>query len=139
MLTVGTRCRISGNGEFYTNFGSYDVAITVPGDHLVAATGVLMNPEDVLDEGRAAGTPRCGTADDVDRDDPRVERSGRREVATAGESQTDVEIPRRRCALVRVASASSPAFIWDACSTGGVLVAVVLPARGSLDVGESDR
>jgi hypothetical protein len=37
-----------GRGEFYLNFGDYDVSITVPWDHIVDATGVLQNPEDVL-------------------------------------------------------------------------------------------
>ena len=37
-----------GDGEFYTNFGDYTVNITVPSDHLVAATGELVNAEDVL-------------------------------------------------------------------------------------------
>ncbi|MCC6428832.1 MAG: M1 family metallopeptidase [Phycisphaerales bacterium] len=37
-----------GQGEFYTNFGRYDVSLTVPRSHIVAATGILTNPEDVL-------------------------------------------------------------------------------------------
>lgn len=38
------------HGEFYLQFGDYDVEITVPRDHIVQATGVLQNPEDVLTE-----------------------------------------------------------------------------------------
>ena len=37
-----------GRGEFTLEFGDFDVRITVPGDHIVAATGVLQNPEEVL-------------------------------------------------------------------------------------------
>ena len=37
-----------GRGEFYLNFGDYDVKLTVPWDHIVEATGVLQNPEEVL-------------------------------------------------------------------------------------------
>jgi hypothetical protein len=37
-----------GMGEFTLNFGNYDVKITVPADHIVASTGVLQNPKDVL-------------------------------------------------------------------------------------------
>ena len=37
-----------GRGEFTLTFGDYDVEITVPKDHLVAATGTLQNEDDVL-------------------------------------------------------------------------------------------
>lgn len=37
-----------GAGEFTLEFGDYDVEITVPADHVVAATGELANPKDVL-------------------------------------------------------------------------------------------
>ncbi|WP_026956174.1 M1 family metallopeptidase [Algoriphagus vanfongensis] len=37
-----------GRGEFALTFGDYEVHITVPADHMVGATGVLQNPEEVL-------------------------------------------------------------------------------------------
>ena len=37
-----------GNGEFALEFGDYRVEITVPADHVVASTGVLQNPNEVL-------------------------------------------------------------------------------------------
>ena len=37
-----------GQGEFYLNFGNYDVSLTVPHDHIVEATGDLQNPLEVL-------------------------------------------------------------------------------------------
>jgi hypothetical protein len=37
-----------GRGEFYLEFGDYDVKVTVPWNHIVDATGELQNPEDVL-------------------------------------------------------------------------------------------
>src|SRR5690606_5276126 len=39
-----------GRGEFTLSFGDYDVSITVPEDHLVAATGTLPNADDILPE-----------------------------------------------------------------------------------------
>jgi len=37
-----------GRGEFTLPFGDYKVRITVPADHIIGATGVLKNPQDVL-------------------------------------------------------------------------------------------
>ncbi|MDM7954807.1 M1 family metallopeptidase [Blastomonas sp.] len=37
-----------GSGEFTLEFGDYRVALTVPADHVVSATGVLQNPDAVL-------------------------------------------------------------------------------------------
>ena len=37
-----------GAGEFYLEYGRFDVALTVPADYLVAATGALQNPAEVL-------------------------------------------------------------------------------------------
>ena len=37
-----------GDGEFALPFGDYQVEITVPSDHVVAATGSLNNPKEVL-------------------------------------------------------------------------------------------
>ena len=37
-----------GRGEFTLNFGNYEVNITVPADHVVAATGELQNAKSVL-------------------------------------------------------------------------------------------
>ncbi len=39
-----------GEGEFALNFGDYYVEITVPADHIVAATGALQNPAQVLSQ-----------------------------------------------------------------------------------------
>ncbi|MBC3765121.1 M1 family metallopeptidase [Neptunicella marina] len=37
-----------GRGEFTLEFGDYEVEMTVPADHIVAATGELVNPKKVL-------------------------------------------------------------------------------------------
>ncbi|MDA9965839.1 M1 family metallopeptidase [Gammaproteobacteria bacterium] len=37
-----------GNGEFTLEFGDFEVEISVPSDHVVSATGILLNENDVL-------------------------------------------------------------------------------------------
>jgi hypothetical protein len=37
-----------GAGEFYLEYGSFDITLTLPAGYLVAATGTLRNPEQVL-------------------------------------------------------------------------------------------
>jgi len=37
-----------GSGEFALPFGNYDVQVTVPSDHVVGGTGVIVNKEEVL-------------------------------------------------------------------------------------------
>ncbi|MEQ8423491.1 MAG: M1 family metallopeptidase [Cyclobacteriaceae bacterium] len=43
-----------GRSEFATVFGNYKVRITTPADHIMAATGVLQNPKDVLTSEQAS-------------------------------------------------------------------------------------
>ena len=43
-----------GSGEFTLEFGDYKVAITVPDDHIVASSGVLQNPQQVLTQAQRA-------------------------------------------------------------------------------------
>jgi hypothetical protein len=42
--------QFTGRSEFALPFGNYEVEITVPSDHVVGATGVLVNAEEVLSE-----------------------------------------------------------------------------------------
>ncbi len=51
-----------GRGEFTLEFGDYTVNITVPDDHVVAATGELQNPADVL---KPAWTERLAQAENA--------------------------------------------------------------------------
>ncbi|WP_414644375.1 M1 family metallopeptidase [Brevundimonas sp.] len=52
-----------GSGEFTLEFGDYDVSITAPADHVVAATGELTNP-DILSAEQRARLERARTADE---------------------------------------------------------------------------
>lgn len=99
-----------GRGEFTLEFGDYDVAITVPQDFIVSASGELQNPEDVLtdeqierlDEARTADEPVFVVTPDEAREN---ERLGSRSEATW----------EFRAENVRdFAWAGSRKFIWDA-------------------------
>ncbi len=52
-----------GQGEFYLNFGNYDVSVTVPRNHIVDGTGVLQNPAEVLTAEQRARLAKAMTAD----------------------------------------------------------------------------
>ena len=48
--------------EFALEFGNYKVSITVPDDHIVAATGDLLNPDDVLTQSQRERLAAARTA-----------------------------------------------------------------------------
>jgi len=51
-----------GAGEFTLEFGDYRVALTVPSDHVVSATGVLQNPAAVLSPAQRDRLSKARTA-----------------------------------------------------------------------------
>lgn len=51
-----------GAGEFTLEFGNYRVSITVPDDHIVASTGVLQNPLQVLTKAQRDRLEQAKTA-----------------------------------------------------------------------------
>ncbi len=53
-----------GSGEFYLEFGNYDVKLTVPWSHIVDATGMLQNPEEVLTETQRDRLARAITSEE---------------------------------------------------------------------------
>ena len=53
-----------GAGEFTLAFGNYTVSLTVPADHVVAATGVLQNPKEALTVAQQERLARAKTAAD---------------------------------------------------------------------------
>lgn len=71
-----------GRGEFYMDYGDYDVSITLPDDQLVAATGVLANADAVLSAqtlSRLADARRTGQLTSiVTKDDRGAGRATRR-------------------------------------------------------------
>ncbi|RUO76891.1 aminopeptidase [Idiomarina tyrosinivorans] len=107
-----------GSGEFTLEFGDYTVAITVPADHIVAATGVLQNPEDVLTRTQRARLAEARTADK-----PVKIVTEEEAIENEKEGTDDTKTWVFKADNVRdFAWASSRRFIWDAkgYKNGGV-------------------
>lgn len=99
-----------GMGEFTLEFGNYDVAITVPADHIVSATGVLQNPDDVLTTAQIRRLKEARTSEKpvfiVTPDEAQKNEASK---------QTATKTWRFKARKVRdFAFASSRKFIWDA-------------------------
>ncbi len=102
-----------GTGEFYTNYGDFDVRVTVPRDHLVAATGVLQNPEEVMTSSQMSRLLEAMGSEEtvVIREADEVADPGSR---PAGEGPLTWHF---KASDVRTfAWASSESFLWDACA-----------------------
>jgi hypothetical protein len=99
-----------GDGEFTLEFGDYEVELSVPADHIVAATGELQNPDAVLSAAQRERLKRARTADKpvviVTQAEAEANEKGR---ATTSKTW------RFRAKNVRdFAFATSRKFIWDA-------------------------
>ena len=99
-----------GSGEFTLEFGDYDVAMTVPADHIVAATGELENASQVLtDEQRR----RLREAETAER--PVLIVTPEEALANEAEGTDETKTWRFSAKNVRdFAWSSSRKYIWDA-------------------------
>ncbi len=99
-----------GRGEFALPFGNFEVSITVPEDHIIASTGELQNPQEVLtDEQRKRWEQAKNTQDPVVI--VTQEEATEKEKSKASKKQTWTY----QAENVRdFAWASSRKFIWDA-------------------------
>ena len=99
-----------GRGEFTLELGDYDVSITVPADHVVAATGELQNADAVLTPAQRERFKAARSSDElVFVVTPEEAAANAREAADGSRTW------RFRAENVRdFAFASSRKFIWDA-------------------------
>ena len=102
-----------GSGEFYTNFGDYNVAITVPRSHLVFGSGELVNEREVLTKiqqerlrlaKKSDEVIAIRTSEEVGEASSRPEGEGTLTWKFEGEN------------IRTFAWGSSASYIWDACS-----------------------
>jgi hypothetical protein len=107
-----------GQGEFYLDYGDYDVFVTVPAGYIVAGTGMLQNAAEVLTPTTIARLARAKTS------------ATPVHVITLDELRSGAARPRRtgtqtwhfHADSVRDAVwAASPDFIWDASGWNGIL------------------
>ncbi|MFL5462038.1 MAG: M1 family metallopeptidase [Gemmatimonadales bacterium] len=107
-----------GQGEFYLEYGNIEYEVTVPAGYIVAGTGVLLNPADVL---TTAQRGRLATA---------LKSDTTIHIVTAPELSSGAARPAKEGSLtwrfkaenVRDAAwAASPDYLWDAARWEGVL------------------
>ncbi|HTK56484.1 MAG TPA: M1 family metallopeptidase [Gemmatimonadales bacterium] len=114
-----------GSGEFYLEYGDFDVAITMPAGFTVTATGVLQNPAEVLPaliRTRLAAAARSDTIVRIIR--PDEIGSPALLPARAGATRTW----RFHADNVRdFAWAASANYLWDASSWDGILMQAFYP------------
>jgi hypothetical protein len=106
-----------GRGEFYLEYGSFDVSLTVPADMLVAATGTLRNPDEVLTAAQRARLARARTSSET------VMIRGKDEIGDPA-SRPPTTFPnltwRFTADSVRdFAWAAARHFVWDAVGVNG--------------------
>ncbi|GAB3553173.1 M1 family metallopeptidase [Spirosoma fluminis] len=104
-----------GQGEFTLIFGNYKVALTVPNDHIVGATGELQNPTQVLTATQLKRWNEAKTKGDKPGENPTLLVT-QAEAETAEKSKpTGTKTWVYKADNVRdFAFASSRKFIWDA-------------------------
>jgi hypothetical protein len=99
-----------GNGEFYADFGSYTVSLTVPEQFVIGATGNLINAEEVLSAQTLSRLQRAKTTDDI----VRVVTADDRGKATKS-SPTGTLTWKFKADKVRdFAFGTSDKYLWDA-------------------------
>ena len=119
-----------GQGEFYLEYGDFNVSITVPAGYIVASTGTLQNPREVL---TATGVSRLAKAATSATPVAIVTQqdltSGSARPRTSGSMTW-----RFKAHNVRdVAWAASPEYLWDASSWKGILAqAYYRPSAASI-------
>ena len=103
-----------GRGEFALVFGDYEVNITVPSDHLVAATGVLTNEKDILTKEQQNRMNQARKEFEQPVIIATQKEAEKRETKKAKDKKTW----SFKAEMVRdFAFASSRKFIWDAMAT----------------------
>ena len=107
--------------EFYLEYGSFDYYVTVPWDMLVAGSGALVNPEQVLTATQRERLAQARTSDQT----VVIRTAAEVGAATSRPTRTGTSTWHYHMDNTRdVVFSASPAFIWDAAR-------IKLPDSGS--------
>lgn len=107
-----------GQGEFYLEYGTFDYEVSLPAGYIVAGTGVLQNPLEVLTAAQRARLAAAVKSDSISH------------IVTEQELASGAARPKKEGTLtwrfraenVRdVAWAASPEYLWDASGWKGIL------------------
>ncbi len=109
-----------GAGEFYLEYGRFDVALTVPAGYIVAATGTLQNPAEVLTAAQRSRLAKAATSTDPVAVITKSEagHSSRTRPTTSGSLTWRFSADSVR----DFAFAASPDFQWDASAWEGIAI-----------------
>ena len=130
-----------GAGEFYLEYGSYDVTLTVPSGYVVAATGELQNAEQVLTAAQRARLARARHSDSAVAVITRDEALAASSAPPLGRSAARPASWHFTATNVRdVAFAAAPNWIWEASNGDGILIQTLYrPSADKWANGEAHR
>ena len=120
-----------GQGEFYLEYGDFDVTLTVPRSFVVVATGTLLNPAEVLTTAQRARLTQALRSDSTVPIIAKTE-AGQPSTRPAGSSPT-LTWHFSAKSVRDVAWAAAPNFIWDASGWDGILIQAVYPPEANSD------
>jgi hypothetical protein len=109
-----------GAGEFYLEYGSFDVTLTVPMGYVVAATGVLRNPEQVLTAGQRSRLAIARTSTHPVAIITADEAGHAERTRPSGKGQLTWRFTADN--VRDFAFAAGPELRWDASSYDGILI-----------------
>jgi hypothetical protein len=107
-----------GQGEFHLEFGDFEYEVTLPAGYIVAGTGVLQNPLEVL---TAAQRARLAAAVRSDSITPIITESELRSGAARPRKDGTLTWRFKARNVRDVAWAASPEYLWDASGWQGIL------------------
>lgn len=116
-----------GEGEFYLEYGNFDVEISVPREYVVVATGVLQNPDQVITK---TERDRLSQARKVDSTIHVISEQETGQPSTRPVGKGNLTWKYRADNVRDFSWAASKAFIWDASHWDNILLMAVYPREG---------